>query len=159
MRSSARTAFTLAQGQRNEAAVPVWISPRDSFCARIVDPGPPQLSRFSSSSSSSPHLLRPSVGSACHGGVLGCVSSRPLRAPYLPHPSAIFASRSPSILSPLDLGGILVLRSSIADLTWIFRSPLVPSHMDHLSQPFGPPTPSGSLPARGMYMYSSSHLH
>ena len=34
------------------------------------------------------------VGFACHGGVLGCVASRPLRAPYLPHPSAIFASRS-----------------------------------------------------------------
>ena len=35
MRSSARTAFILAQGQRNEAAVPVWISPRDRFCASI----------------------------------------------------------------------------------------------------------------------------
>ena len=63
------------------------------------------------------------VGSACHGGVLGCVASRPLRAPYLPHPSAIFASRSLSspsfrhwILEPLDLGFLVLLIFSSSDL-------------------------------------------
>ena len=63
------------------------------------------------------------VGFACHGGVLGCVASRPLRAPYLPHPSAIFASRSLSspsfrhwILEPLDLGFLVLLIFSSSDL-------------------------------------------
>ena len=55
--------------------------------------------------------------------VLGCVASRPLRAPYLPHPSAIFASRSLSspsfrhwILEPLDLGFLVLLIFSSSDL-------------------------------------------
>ena len=55
--------------------------------------------------------------------LLGCVASRPLRAPYLPHPSAIFASRSLSspsfrhwILEPLDLGFLVLLIFSSSDL-------------------------------------------